>query len=193
MIKSNKNIQILMRLSFVLFLNVFMTCFMFAQQADTVAFPELEGVTVSNKTVNIPKDTKGKSTLIALAYSKKAEHDLNGWYEPAFQKFIQPKLSKNVFNVMAHDVNIYFIPMFTGVNAAATSIARKKAVKNVDARLHDYILFYKGQLKTYKEQLRLVDKQVPYFIVLDSEGNIIHMTSGAYTEEKMDEIESFLE
>jgi len=30
---------------------------------------------------------------------------------------------------MGYDVNVYFIPMFTGINAAATGTAKKKAVK----------------------------------------------------------------
>lgn len=83
--------------------------------------------------------------------------------------------------------------MFTGVNAAATGTAKKKAIKNVDPQLLPYILFYKGELKTYKEALDFERKDIPYFFVLDPEGKIVYATSGKYTEEKLDEVEEKIE
>ena len=83
--------------------------------------------------------------------------------------------------------------MFTGVKAAATGTAKRKAAKNIDPKLLPYILFYKGKLKPYKESLSFNKKDVPYFFVLDENGKIIFATSGRYTESKMDEIEEVLE
>jgi flagellar basal body rod protein FlgG len=83
--------------------------------------------------------------------------------------------------------------MFTGVKTAAASGAKKKAAKNIDPRLHPYILFYKGELKTYKEKLDFDKKDVPYFFVLDEEGTIVYATSGAFSDSKMDQIEEVLE
>jgi hypothetical protein len=129
--------------------------------------------------------------LLGLAYSKKSEDDLNTWFQPIFQKFIQK--NKGLFEGFGYDVNVHFVPMFTGINAAATGTAKKKALKNVDPNLLPYILFYKGELKTYKEALDFEKKDVPYFFVLDKEGKIIYATSGAYSQKKMDEIEEVLE
>ena len=92
-----------------------------------------------------------------------------------------------------YDVNVYFIPMFTGVNAAATGTAKKKAIKNVDPQLLPYILFYKGELKTYKEALDFEKKDIPYFFVLDASGKIVYATSGKFSEAKLDEIEESIE
>jgi hypothetical protein len=94
---------------------------------------------------------------------------------------------------LTYDVNVYFVPMFTGVNAAAQGTAKKKAVKNVDPQLFPYLLFYKGELKTYKEALDFEKKDIPYFFVLDPEGKIVHATSGPYTESKMDAVEEVIE
>ena len=94
---------------------------------------------------------------------------------------------------MGYDVNVYFVPMFTGVNAAATVTAKKKAIKNVDPQLLPYILFYKGELKTYKEALDFEKKDIPYFFVLDPEGKIVYAMSGKYSEEKMDAVEEHIE
>jgi hypothetical protein len=155
-------------------------------------FPDMEAETVEDKKVVLPGDVKGKYTLLGLAYSKKSEDELNSWFTPVFEKFIQK--SKGALTAgMGYDVNVYFVPMFTGVNAAATGTAKKKAAKNVDPQLLPYLLFYKGELKTYKEALDFEKKDIPYFFVLDAAGKIVYATSGKYSEEKMDEIEGAIE
>ena len=154
-------------------------------------FPNMEAETVEDRKVMLPESTKGKYTLLGLAYSKKSEDELNSWFSPVFNKFIQK--TKGLLAGFEYDVNVYFIPMFTGVNAAATGTAKKKALKNIDPQLLPYILFYKGELKTYKEALDFEKRDIPYFFVLDSEGQIVFATSGAYTEGKMDQVEEVIE
>jgi len=154
-------------------------------------FPNMEAETVEDKKVKLPEATKGKYTLLGLAYSKKSEDELNSWFNPVFSKFIQK--TGGLMAGMGYDVNVYFVPMFTGVNAAATGTAKKKAIKNVDPQLLPYILFYKGELKTYKEALDFEKKDIPYFFVLDATGKIVYATSGKFTEDKLDEIEGAIE
>jgi hypothetical protein len=154
-------------------------------------FPAMEVETVEDKKVNLPQDVKGKYTLLGLAYSKKSEDELNSWFQPVFEKYIQK--TKGLLAGFTYDVNVYFIPMFTGINAAATGTAKRKALKNIDPQLLPYVLFYKGELKPYKETLEFDKKDVPYFFVLDPTGKIVHATIGKYTEDKMDEIESVIE
>ena len=133
-------------------------------------FPAMEVETVEDKKVNLPQDVKGKYTLLGLAYSKKSEDELNSWFQPVFEKYIQK--TKGLLAGFTYDVNVYFIPMFTGVNAAATGTAKRKALKNIDPQLLPYVLFYKGELKPYKEALEFDKKDVPYFFVLDPTGKI---------------------
>ena len=121
----------------------------------------------------------------------KSEDELNSWFQPVFEKYIQK--TKGLLAGFTYDVNVYFIPMFTGVNAAATGTAKRKALKNIDPQLLPYVLFYKGELKPYKEALEFDKKDVPYFFVLDPTGKIVHTTIGKYTEDKMDEIEGVIE
>src|SRR5882672_103471 len=154
-------------------------------------FPTMDTETVEDKKVRLPDDTKGKFTLLGLAYSKKSEDELITWFEPVFSKFVQK--ASGLMAGMGYDVNVYFVPMFTGVNAAATGTAKKKAIKHVDPQLLPYILFYKGELKPYKEALDFERRDIPYFFVLDATGKIIYATSGAYTEEKMDQVEAVIE
>lgn len=154
-------------------------------------FPAMTAETVDDKKVNLPDDVKGKYTLLGLAYSKKSEDELNSWFTPVFNKFIQK--TSGMMSSFSYDVNVYFVPMFTGINAAATGTAKKKAIKNVDPQLLPYILFYRGELKTYKEALDFERRDIPYFFVLDPEGKIVHATSGAYTEKKMDAVEESIQ
>lgn len=154
-------------------------------------FPDMEAETVEDKKVKLPQDVKGKYTLLGLAYSKKSEDELNSWYQPVFEKFIQK--TGGILADFSYDVNVYFVPMFTGVNAAATGTAKRKAIKNVDPQLLPYILFYRGELKSYKEALDFEKKDIPYFFVLDANGKIIYATSGKYTASKMDQVESVME
>lgn len=154
-------------------------------------FPDMEAETVEDKKVSLPDDVKGKYTLIGLAYSKKSEDELNSWFQPVFEKFIQK--TSGVLSSFSYDVNVFFVPMFTGVNAAATGTAKRKAMKNIDPQLLPYVLFYKGELKTYKQALDFEKKDIPYFFVLDPDGKIIHATSGKYTPAKMDAVEEVIE
>jgi hypothetical protein len=154
-------------------------------------FPSMQAETVEDKTVKLPGDVAGKYTLIGMAYSKKSEDELNSWFQPVFQKFIQK--TKGLMAGFAYDVNVFFVPMFTGVNAAATGTAKRKAAKNIDPQLLPYILFYKGELKTYKEALDFEKRDIPYFFVLDPQGKIVYATSGKYSEDKMDAVEEHIE
>src|SRR5258705_9162729 len=79
-------------------------------------FPAMEAQTAEDKVVKLPRDVQGKYTLLGLAYSKKSEDELNTWFEPVFSKFIQK--TTGLMAGMGYDVNVYFVPMFTGINAA---------------------------------------------------------------------------
>ncbi|MEW6469844.1 MAG: hypothetical protein AB1458_13030 [Bacteroidota bacterium] len=150
-------------------------------------FPDISGETLEGKKVSLPKDTKGKSSIIALAYSKEAEEYLRSWLDPAYEKFIAKS------ELMSYDVHLYFIPMFTGAKAATADAAKEKIKKDTDAILHPYVIIYKGDLDKYKTALGMDKKDVPYIFVLDKDGKVVYSTSGAYSDAKMDNIEEHLD
>ncbi len=154
-----------------------------------IMFPEIKGVSLSDHVVSVPTATKGKYTLICIAYSNKAEDDLKTWMNPTYNKFI----NKSGMLDANYDVHLYFIPMFGGLRAATESIAKKELQEGTDKQFYDNVVCYRGSMKFYKETLKLEDKEKPYFYVLDKSGKIIYATSGVYTEDKMDEIEEKLE
>ncbi|MDQ3110088.1 MAG: mitochondrial ATPase complex subunit ATP10 [Bacteroidota bacterium] len=163
--------------------------FTFIETPVGIVFPDLKAETLENKMITIPTDTKGKSTIISLAYSDEAEKDLQTWYEPMYDKFIaKTELMSDVY-----DINLYFVPMFTGTKEAAAAGAKKQMKETVQADIQPHIIVYKGAIDVYKEKLKMDDKKKPYIFVLDKDGKIIYSTSGAYTEDKMDEIEDKIE
>ncbi len=176
------------------FVIVFEYCVSTAQPVGKI-FPDMETITLQEQTVNLPLETSNKFTLLGLAFSNKSEDDLLTWLVPVYDKFIGDKSGTltNLFAEMTYDVNVFFVPMFTGINTPATRPAMKKALDKVDPRLHPYILFYKGKLKPYKDALSFDKRDIPYLYVLDNKGKIIYVTSGAYSGAKMDEIERALE
>lgn len=174
------------------------TCTLFynASNAQVIGsqFPIMNTSTADGKIVDLPKDTRGKFTLLGLAFSKKSEDDLNTWMEPVFWKFIDKPEGKvdQLFGNYQYDVNAFFVPMFTGVKTAATKTAKRQALKKMDPRLIPSILFYKGKLKPYKDALDFQKRDIPYFFVLDERGEIVYATSGRYTDDKMARVEELV-
>jgi hypothetical protein len=158
-------------------------------------FPDISCENYEGKMVNIPADTKGKYTLIAMAFSTAAEDDLKTWVNPVYNKFIgKVDASKaDVFDVSYdYDVNLYFIPMFTGANQLASKSSKEKIKSKTDKELYPYLLFYDGG-KTYKEELDFQKRDIPYFFVLDKTGKVVYTTSGKYDDKKMEKILDIIE
>jgi hypothetical protein len=153
-------------------------------------FPAMECEDYNGKAVNLPNDTKGKYTLVCCAFSTAAEPDLKTWIDPVYNKFIgKVDASKaDVFDVhVDYDVNLYFVPMFTGFNKLASNSSKEKIKSKTDKELWPYLLFYDGG-KTYKDELDFQKRDTPYFFVLDKEGKILYTTSGKYDDKKMEKI-----
>jgi len=156
-------------------------------------FPSLDGENLNNEMVNIPADIGGKHALIGLAFSRKSESDLNSWYSPIWNEFIYKPEKPSLF-AGSYDINVFFIPMFTGAKRAAYPKVMKKVKEKMDAKLRPHVLFYKGKMKAYKASLNFDEgKDVPYFFVLDPEGKIIYKTYGKYSDKKMREIADAVE
>lgn len=159
----------------------------FAQVGET--FPDLSGETLDEQFLTIPNDTEGKYTLVALASSEKAEEFLRGWYNPVYNHFIA---KTGMFDDM-FDVNVYFVPMFTGgqkIGKNKVMKAMKKESKSDE--LFPHVLFYEGDLKLYKDELNMTKKDLPYIFLIDPDGEIAYATSGYFNQDKMDAIDDIM-
>jgi hypothetical protein len=153
------------------------------------AFPPITGMTLEDKEITIPTDTQNKITIVGMAYSKKSEDILRGWYEPMFNKFV---LKRGIMDHL-YDVNFFFIPMYTGGKKLAYDASIKQMKESNRKDLFPYLLFYKGELSPYTEVLKMEEKELPYLFIIDENGKIIYHTKGLFSEKKMEEIEAVLD
>jgi len=156
----------------------------FAQQS----FPTLQGETAEGRGISLPLANPKGYTLIGIAYSQKAQPMLEEWYEPAYLRFI----AKHGLFAGAYEVDLYFVPLFVGVNKVAYEPSMKKFRKSAAPEVVDHVVFSKAEPDPLKATLGMADKDIPYFFVLDGEGRIMHRTEGAFTEDKLEAIEDIL-
>lgn len=151
--------------------------------------PSFTGETLENKTVTIPTDTKVKYTLLCFASSMKAQEALEGWLDPVYNKFIAKTGLMDDF----YDLNVFFMPVFKGSNASMQGTVRKKFNETAQEDVKGHVLFCNSDLSSVTSALRIENENTPYFFLLDTAGNTIYHTTGAYTEEKMDAIDEMIE
>lgn len=156
--------------------------------AQQISFPSLEAETSDGTKVTLPRSNGARWTLVGIAYSQKASPLLEEWYEPAYLRFI----AKHGLFAGGYDVDVYFVPLFTGVNKAAYEPSMRKFRKSASPEIVDHVLFSKAELEPIKAALGMTDKDIPYFFLLDAQGKVVHRTQGGFTDEKLEAIEDLL-
>lgn len=152
-------------------------------------FPDISVTDLNDKSLNIPEDSKGKFTLVGVAFSEKAQDDLYSWSQPVFSEF----MDENNMSSLVYDPNVYLILMFTGANQVAYKNAKKKITEGTDESLKDNVVLYKGAMEDYRDELNMKDKKVPYFYVLDKEGEVIYTAKGGYSKQVLKEVGDLIE
>ena len=165
---------------------VMSTCGTLAAQGGQ--FPSLEGETVNGDRITLPISGGKAHTLVGIAFSQKASPLLEEWYEPAYLRFV----AKHGLFAGAYDADVYFVPLFVGVNKTAYDPSMRKFRKSASPEIVDHVLFSKAEFDPLRVALDLDDKNAPYFFVLDSEGRIIHRAKGKYSDDKLDAMEQVL-
>ncbi len=173
-----------MKCYFGIFPFLFFPVFLFSQTV-----PSFTGETLENKSVTIPNDTKGKYTLLCFASSMKAQEALEGWLDPVYNKFIAKTGLMDDF----YDLNVFFIPVFKGSNASMQGTVKKKFNETAQADIKGHVLFCNSDLGEVSTALHLQNDDTPYFFLLDTMGNIVYHTSGAFTEQKFDALDDKIE
>ncbi len=158
-------------------------------------FPNMECEDYNGQKVSLPQAAKDKYTLLGMAFSNNAEEDLKTWITPVYNKFIaktDPDKA-DAFDVSYdYDINLFFIPMFTGVNQLTSKQSKEKIRANTNKELFPHLLFYEGD-KTYKKELDFEKRDIPYFFVLDKTGKIVYATSGKYDSKKLEKVIDIIE
>lgn len=151
-------------------------------------FPRIAGHTMADEEIALPDAAKGKFTIVGLAFSAKAQEDLNSWATPFYDEF----MNKNNLGAQFYDVNTYLVAMFVGINKAGFKKVEKKMRKSVDKAYFNNIVLYKGDFKPYKQALHIKKKDAAWIYVLDEAGKVIYSTSGSYSRARMDAMTDLL-
>lgn len=152
-------------------------------------FPDISVVDLNEKEFNIPEDSKGKFTLVGVAFSEDAQRDLYSWSQPVFSRF----MDENNLSSLVYDPNVYLILMFTGVNKVAYNKAREQIKAGTEESLNDNVVMYKGAMDDYRKRLNMKNRKVPHFYVLDKDGKIIYETKGRYNAAVLDKVAELIE
>ncbi len=150
-------------------------------------FPNIHGETAEGKSIDLPGHGK-EFTILGLAYSAKAQPALEEWFEPAYLRFV----AKHGLFAGAYQCDVYFVPLFTGLNKAAYEPSMRKFRKSAEPEILDHVIFSKDDLEPLRTALALKDKDTPYFFILDRDGRVLHRTEGRFTEEKLEAMEEVL-
>ena len=100
-------------------------------------------------------------------------------------------LGKSLFYTLRFDENGNEREDFV-LNKTAYKGVMEKSKKQLGDDAAKYLLFYKGKLKEYKNELKLTNKDTPHFYVLDENGKIVYIAKGKCSDKKLDEIDSLL-
>ncbi|MBS1570736.1 MAG: hypothetical protein JST45_15005 [Bacteroidetes bacterium] len=147
-------------------------------------FPALEGENVQGGQVRLPAG--GNWSIVAVIAGKKAQPELEKWFAPAYNRFVM----KSGLFASSYDVELYLVPVFTGLNKAAYGPSMNALKKQVDADLAKQVVFFKGDEGPLMDALGIKDTSIPYFFTVDPAGKIAHRESGKFSVEKLDALEA---
>jgi len=175
-----------------IFSSLLLSCLFAAAASAQMAFPKMECTSLEGKKIILPSENNGKPTVLGMAFSQKAEKELSTWFQPAYTAFIEKPDPNAIIPMDSWDVNCYFVPVFSGVLQAAAGKAEKKMKEGMDKGLQQNVLLFKGKADEIKTSLKIDKSDSPWFFVVDTTGNVLYSTSGAFTDAKMEEIEKAL-
>ena len=151
-------------------------------------FPDVSGQTLDDKYIGLPIKNK-KKTIVGMVYGRAAEDDLKKWLNPLYQTFMIKPDSKSFDMAAIYDVNFVFVPVIAGLKNVIADFK-----KGTDKEFWPYIMDMQSKdMQAIEKTLKAADRKTAYIYVLDTNGKIIEMVSGPYTEDKMDKLETAAE
>ncbi len=141
-------------------------------------FPKIEGETLDGKAISLPQGPK-TFALVGVAASVKAQADLESWMQPVYTE---------VMNGQFFVVKTYMLVLADGIKGVGKDQIAKQLKTKIPNEFHQYLMISEVSMDAIKGPLKLVNRDEPYFYVIDPLGKIIYETSGEYTEKKMEGI-----
>jgi hypothetical protein len=123
-------------------------------------FPAVNAKTLAGQEATIPDDAAGKVTLVAVAFARESQAQLDSWLNPFYEKFGSRE-----------DSMFYEVPMISGGYKFMKMIIDGGMRGGLPEFKHKHVVTMYGDVDTYLQGLSL-DKSNGYAFLLDREGII---------------------
>jgi ATPase complex subunit ATP10 len=141
-----------------------------------IKFPEVKDDSLANTRVSLPDAARGKVTLIAVAFLRESQSQLDSWLEPFGEKFG----NKTEFT-------FYEVPMLAGDYKAMRPMIDGGMRAGIPQEKHEHVVTMYGDVEKYIKALNL-DLRMGYAFLLDREGIIRFQGQGFATPETLKEL-----
>ncbi|MBX3163389.1 MAG: hypothetical protein KF900_02825 [Bacteroidetes bacterium] len=169
---------------------ILLSALLFSVKVQSQTLPNINGTTLEGKEISLPIKN-GKSSVIAIVYSRAAEDELKTWLNPLYNNFVNTSAgSKATFDVsQSYDVNFVFVPMISGFKKISDEF---KA--GTEKEFWKYIMdTERSDMRAVQKEMKITDSKIPYIYVVDKTGKITETQSGKFTKDKMSKIEDALD
>lgn len=150
-------------------------------------FPTIQCTNLKDKQVTLPADVAGKRTVIALMLSTKADKQMQRWAQPLYNSLMADGIGGMMGGNM-YNANLCFVGAVRGIAKIALPEMIKKARKEVDTKYHTNFMYTEGDIDGLTKALNIADRSIPHFIVIETDGKVLHHASGEYTDAKLNDI-----
>jgi hypothetical protein len=123
-------------------------------------FPAVNAKTLAGQETTIPDAAAGKVTLVAVAFARESQAQLDSWLNPFYEKFGSRE-----------DIMFYEVPMISGGYKFMKMIIDGGMRGGLPEFKHKHVVTMYGDVDTYLQGLSL-DKSNGYAFLLDREGII---------------------
>ena len=144
--------------------------------------PELQGQTLTGRTVVLPRASSGKVTLVAMGFTYSSRYAVEAWAE-WYRTTIDPS-----------DVTFFEVPMIGGLATLGRWFIDRGMRNGTPADLHDQVItVYRGTGDWKKRLSYSADhKDAAYLIVFDGEGVVRWLDHGRFDTSRADEAKALL-
>ena len=154
--------------------------------AEGMKFPRLEAETLSGSELVLPRDTAEKVTIVAVAFQRGVQEQIDAWSEVFAPLKPQPgsaDSSVSSESPQREAMRIYEIPMLKGRWRLISGVIDGGMRSGIPEAEHPYVATYYGDTSAYREKLSMQDEELSHLFILDPEGMIRFAAAGAPTEE----------
>jgi hypothetical protein len=175
--RTKEQLSLVFRTGFPAMMRIFTCVFLFfgtaIASAQTLrpgkAIPQMKGTTLEGQEIILPDAVRGKVTLLIITFSKAAGELGRGWNDPFLKDYPQDD-----------KVTSYAIAMLEDVPSLLRGMVRGGIKKGVPSSMRRRFLTVKQDENQWKQYLSLKNDRDPYLILLDGNGHLQWIHSGAF-------------